>query len=286
VCRLVVVGGGVPVVHQRQVDPDPVGEPLQLKVPVEPPPGVLATEQDHQQRGEEEHAPGQGAEQDRDRDHQDGAEGGAQPVEGPVGVVDGELDRVSGLFPVCHLLHDASLSDLISAGSRGRWAVRGAGEREGVIGVQAGAGQAHADHGCLRAFPQLPGSRGNWSPHHRCGFSGSRGWGRDRRCLAGQSAGPGRAHRRHPRRLGHQDPRAPASQAMTRTGQWPGPAQRVPPGRCRAVTFFQDCAGRRRWFEAGHPGVAIVTPARPGDQWRAILPPGLLPGRPASGIPV
>ena len=88
-CRLVVVGGGVPVVHQRQVDHDPVGEPLQLEAPVEPPLGVLVAEHDHRQRGEEEHAPGQGAEQDRDRDHQDGAEGGAQPVEGPVRVVDG-----------------------------------------------------------------------------------------------------------------------------------------------------------------------------------------------------
>ena len=126
-CRLVVVGGGVPVVHQRQVDPDPVGEPLQLKVPVEPPPGVLAAEQDHQQRGEEEHAPRQRAEQGRDRDHQDGAEGGAQPIEGPVGVIDGELDRVSGLFPVCHLLHDACLSDFDRCwfyrplGRAGRW---------------------------------------------------------------------------------------------------------------------------------------------------------------------
>jgi hypothetical protein len=25
---------------------------------------------------------------------------------------------------------------------------------------------------------------------------------------------------------------------------------------------FQDCAERRRWFEAGHPDVAFVTPAR------------------------
>jgi hypothetical protein len=33
------------------------------------------------------------AEQDRDRDHQEDAESGAQPVEGPGRVVDGELHR-------------------------------------------------------------------------------------------------------------------------------------------------------------------------------------------------
>src|SRR5262249_55402852 len=55
--RLVIVGGGVPVVHQRQVDADPVGEPLQFEVPVEPPPGVLLPEQDHEQRAEEQQAP-------------------------------------------------------------------------------------------------------------------------------------------------------------------------------------------------------------------------------------
>jgi hypothetical protein len=54
--RLVVVGGGVGVVHQRQVDQDPVGEPLQLEVPVEPPARVLLPEQDHEQRAEEQQA--------------------------------------------------------------------------------------------------------------------------------------------------------------------------------------------------------------------------------------
>jgi hypothetical protein len=55
--RLVIVGGGVPVVHQRQVDADPGGKPRQLEVPVEPPPGVLLPEHDHQQRAEEQRAP-------------------------------------------------------------------------------------------------------------------------------------------------------------------------------------------------------------------------------------
>lgn len=39
----------------------------------------------------------------------------------------------------------------------------------------------------------------------------------------------------------------------------------------------QDCVERRRRFEAEQPGVTIVTPARPGDRWRAILPLGVLP---------
>ncbi|HLN71104.1 MAG TPA: hypothetical protein VK280_28020 [Streptosporangiaceae bacterium] len=40
---------------------------------------------------------------------------------------------------------------------------------------------------------------------------------------------------------------------------------------------FQDCVERRRRFEAGQTGVTIVTPARPDDRWRAILPLGILP---------
>ena len=40
---------------------------------------------------------------------------------------------------------------------------------------------------------------------------------------------------------------------------------------------FQDCVERRRRFEAEQTGVTIVTPARPEDRWRAILPLGVLP---------
>jgi hypothetical protein len=40
---------------------------------------------------------------------------------------------------------------------------------------------------------------------------------------------------------------------------------------------MQDCVERRRRFEAGQTGVTIVTPARPDDRWRAILPLGILP---------
>jgi hypothetical protein len=39
----------------------------------------------------------------------------------------------------------------------------------------------------------------------------------------------------------------------------------------------EDCVERRRRFEAGQAGVTIVTPARPVDRWRAILPLGVLP---------
>jgi hypothetical protein len=39
----------------------------------------------------------------------------------------------------------------------------------------------------------------------------------------------------------------------------------------------QDCVERRRRFEAEQTEVIIVTPARPDDRWRAILPMGVLP---------
>jgi hypothetical protein len=39
----------------------------------------------------------------------------------------------------------------------------------------------------------------------------------------------------------------------------------------------QDCVERRCRFEAEQPDVTIVTPARPGGRWRAILPLGVLP---------
>jgi hypothetical protein len=40
---------------------------------------------------------------------------------------------------------------------------------------------------------------------------------------------------------------------------------------------IQDCVERRRQFEAEQTDVTIVTPGRPGDRWRAILPLGVLP---------
>jgi hypothetical protein len=40
---------------------------------------------------------------------------------------------------------------------------------------------------------------------------------------------------------------------------------------------FQDCVEQRRRFEAEQTDVTIVTPARPDDRWRAILPLGVLP---------
>ena len=47
---MVIVGGGVLVIHQRQVDADPVAEAKQLQLPVEPPARVLLAEEDHEQR--------------------------------------------------------------------------------------------------------------------------------------------------------------------------------------------------------------------------------------------
>lgn len=40
---------------------------------------------------------------------------------------------------------------------------------------------------------------------------------------------------------------------------------------------IQDCVERRRQFEAEQTDVTIVTPRRPGDRWRTILPLGVLP---------
>ena len=52
-------------------------------------------------------------------------------------------------------------------------------------------------------------------------------------------------------------------------------------GRClgplRRGSNVQDCVERRRRFEAEQTDVTIVTPARPDDRWRAILPLGVLP---------
>jgi len=129
-------------------------------------------------------------------------------------------------------------------------------------------------------------ARGVTGPHTIGVVLAVRGGGaRDRRCLAGSQQG------------------RDVLTGDTPDGWPPGPARTGRPGNdkdqpvtrsCAAGSsgplprgdVLQDCAERRRWFEAGHPGAAIVTPARPGAQWRAILPPGLLPRRPASGIPV
>ena len=54
-----------------------------------------------------------------------------------------------------------------------------------------------------------------------------------------------------------------------RGARLPGPLPRGP--------VIQDCVERRRQFEAGQPAVTIVTPGRPGDRWRAVLPLGVLP---------
>jgi hypothetical protein len=40
----------------------------------------------------------------------------------------------------------------------------------------------------------------------------------------------------------------------------------------------QDAVVRRQRFEAAHPEVTIVRPGTARDRWRAVVPPGLLPG--------
>jgi hypothetical protein len=74
-------------------------------------------------------------------------------------------------------------------------------------------------------------------------------------------------------------------QALHRAPQRPGPGHR-PVNRAYGARFLgplprgdvvQDCVERRRRFEAEQVDVTIVTPARPDDRWRAILPMGVLP---------
>ena len=50
-----------------------------------------------------------------------------------------------------------------------------------------------------------------------------------------------------------------------------------PLGPLTGGSASQDCDVRRRQFEAEHSDATIVTPARPGDRWRVILPLGVLP---------
>jgi hypothetical protein len=52
---------------------------------------------------------------------------------------------------------------------------------------------------------------------------------------------------------------------------------RVSSGRCHAVPSSRIASSGARRFEVGQPGVTIVTPGRPGDRWRAVLPLGVLP---------
>src|SRR6266542_882972 len=106
--RLALVGRGIAVVHQREVGRDPVLEPEQLEVPVEPPARVLLAEHDHQQRRQEEQAAGAAAPaprpemlvpvlralaaerggHDQNRDRNDQPERRCQPVELTSRVID------------------------------------------------------------------------------------------------------------------------------------------------------------------------------------------------------
>jgi hypothetical protein len=48
--------------------------------------------------------------------------------------------------------------------------------------------------------------------------------------------------------------------------------------RQRTLAGADDCVERRFRFEAAHPEAAIVTPATLNDRWRAVVPPGRIPG--------
>src|SRR5439155_10983436 len=102
------------VVHQRQVDADPVREAKELEVPVVPPARVLLAEDDHEERRQEEEAgsaegdlrtlalavpyPASSAadrrREDEDRDRDDEPESGRKPIEVAVGVLDRVLQGI------------------------------------------------------------------------------------------------------------------------------------------------------------------------------------------------
>ena len=44
------------------------------------------------------------------------------------------------------------------------------------------------------------------------------------------------------------------------------------------ATAIADSFARRRRFEAAHPEVTIVVPGTPTGRWRAVVPPGMIPG--------
>src|SRR5215216_2643981 len=106
---LLLVGGRIAIIHQRQIDADTVAEPEELEVPVVPPAGVLEAEDDHQQGGKEKD-PGDGGsaaapataaperrEHDQDRDHGEDPKPRREAVERTIGVVDRERQRIGAI---------------------------------------------------------------------------------------------------------------------------------------------------------------------------------------------
>jgi hypothetical protein len=77
----------------------------------------------------------------------------------------------------------------------------------------------------------------------------------------------------HPGGAGHQDQGALAGEAVTVNRAYGARFL----GSLPCGSAIQDCVERRRQFEAVQTDVTIVTPRRPGDRWRAIIPLGVLP---------
>jgi hypothetical protein len=110
---LLLVRGRIAVIHQREVDGDPIAEPGQLKVPVVPPARVLLAKQQHQQHRDEEDpdtaagVPDPAASRirseaaalercgkNRNRDDPEDPKRSAEAIEVAVGIVDREGQRV------------------------------------------------------------------------------------------------------------------------------------------------------------------------------------------------
>src|SRR5579871_1972013 len=103
---LLVVGRGIAVIHEGEVDGDSIAEAGELQVPVVPPTRVLLAEYEHQHYRDDEdtdtargiaRAGGPGAaregaafqkpSEDRDRDDREDTKSRAEPVEAAVGIV-------------------------------------------------------------------------------------------------------------------------------------------------------------------------------------------------------
>jgi hypothetical protein len=77
----------------------------------------------------------------------------------------------------------------------------------------------------------------------------------------------------YPGCAGHKDKGALAGEAVTVNRTY---GARFLGSLPRGSTI-QDCVERCQQFETEQTDVTIVTPGRPGDRWRAILPLGVLP---------
>src|SRR6185437_9566168 len=195
--RLVLVGGWIAVLHQREIDRYPVAEALQFQVPVEPPPRILLPEQDQQQRPEEQQAAGTGhdhlavigrrplpglaadrAQHDEDRNGDEDAECGGDAVQRPFRIVDGELNGIGGIGGIGFVGHGWPLRRESTYGRHRtvRRRNRVPGWRSCLFSTERSSSSAVAPRASAPGWRAPPSGRAPWS---RCWVgtgSGARRW--------------------------------------------------------------------------------------------------------------